>query len=167
MRPPIPAAVRRPIIGTRTAITALVSALLVVAVLAAVVTVAARDGDPVVDRDDLRASSGRVVAAVFSVAAGSWKADRNRASALVTADFAESYGDLLQGPPQSGVRSVVWRPTSSSIIESGRDWGETLTAFDVVTTLESGEPVTTTHTLWVRLAESAGTWKLSRVWEVA
>lgn len=152
---------RRPIIGVRAGVTALAVALAVVVALAVlVVSVAAGDGAP--DRDRLRAEAGRLVAEVFSVDAAGWKGKRATVTTLVTDDFAAAYGTLLQGPPQSGVRSVVWRPAASSVVGAGRDWGETLTVFDVVTTPESGAATTGTRTMWVRLTRSSGSWRLAR-----
>lgn len=150
----------RPILGTRAAVAALTVAVLVVAALAVSVTVAARDDEGAVDRDGLRAESGRIVAAVFSVEAGSKKGS---VASLVTEDFAATYGSLLRGTPASGVRSIRWRPTASAVIDAGTGWGETLTAFDVVTTPESGQAETGTRTLWIRLVRSGDTWKLARV----
>ncbi|GAB04763.1 hypothetical protein GII30_19830 [Gordonia amarae] len=150
----------RPIIGTRAAAAALAVAVLVVAVLAALVTVAARDNDGAVDRDGLRAESGRIVAAVFSVDAAGKK---DSVASLVTDDFAATYGSLLRGTPASGVRSIQWRPTASAVIDAGPGWGATLTAFDVVTTADSGKAETGTRTLWIRLVRSGDTWKLARV----
>lgn len=150
----------RPIIGTRAAAAALAVAVLVVAVLAVLVTVAARDDDGAVDRDGLRAESGRIVAAVFSVETAGKK---DSVASLVTDDFAATYGSLLRGTPAAGVRSIQWRPTASAVIDAGPGWGETLTAFDVVTTADSGQAETGTRTLWIRLVRSGGTWKLARV----
>jgi hypothetical protein len=147
---------RRPIVGVRAGALCLIIVALVAAILAVLVLVAATGRDSAPDRDGLRAESGRIVAAA-----------RKDVTSLVTGDFAATYGALLQGTPQSGVRSVVWRPTASAVIDDGPGWGEMLTVFDVTTTPESGQAVTGSRTLWVRLVRSGDAWKLARVEETA
>mgnify|MGYP001166927821 FL=1 len=163
----LPPVLRRPIIGVRAGALCLIIVALVAAILAVLVLVAATGRDSAPDRDGLRAESGRIVAVVFSVDAPGQADARGDVTSLVTDDFAATYGALLQGTPRSGVRSVVWRPTASAVIDDGPGWGETLTVFDVTTTPASGQAVTDSRTLWVRLVRSGDAWKLARVEETA
>ena len=84
----------------------------------------------------------------------------------MTGDFAATYGRCCRALRSPGY--AAWCGAHGV----GRDrrrtrLGEMLTVFDVTTTPESGQAVTGSRTLWVRLVRSGDAWKLARVEETA
>lgn len=156
------------IVGVRTAlifgtITVTVVAVLTVLLLRAVA--GARDDDQVAaTRSELREQASSIVAEVMSVDIADTDADRARARALVTGEFAASTGDALTAPPPTGVASIRWRPVRTALTDTGTGWGETLLAFDVTTvgTAACAAPIVTRRALAARFEQIDGRWLLTR-----
>jgi hypothetical protein len=146
-----------------------IGAVLVVALCAGAVVWAwqIHDDDErlAVNRGQALQQAGPLVAEVFSVGAGSYARDRERARALVTDEFAEQYAasfDMKTAPESS----VTWTPIETGISDVGPDHADVVVSAEVARSRPGSDPARTIKAVDVRLEKVGGVWKLDRADEV-
>ncbi|MFT3661256.1 MAG: hypothetical protein QM809_07605 [Gordonia sp. (in: high G+C Gram-positive bacteria)] len=125
---------------------------------------------PVAERVDgvaeLQRQAGRVVAAVFSAGADTWRRDRERARVLVTETFEASAGAALAADPPPGVRSVDWAPRQVGVVDVQHDTGTAVLVVQVTVTPTAGEPTARDTTVSADFARHRGVWLLDALDEL-
>ncbi|MEE4021507.1 hypothetical protein V1Y59_00345 [Gordonia sp. PKS22-38] len=115
-------------------------------------------------RTELRRDAGEIVAQVFSVDVSSWRADRDRARALIGGEFADRYATELTRPPADGVRSVIWRPEVVGVVDAEPDRGQTLIRTSVTTQgSDADESTTERRSITAQFDRLGGQWVLTAV----
>lgn len=158
---------RTAIIRTRRAVVLAVCAVVALVVVAFGVVGAARavahNSAVAQTRDDLRAHAGPTIAAVFTVHAATWQAERAHARALVGGDFARGFAAQLDREPARGVSSVEWRPGDTAVTSAERGSGTVLMTATVTTTRADAAPLIEQRTVSASFTDAGGRWLLTHV----
>ncbi len=151
-------------VGRRTWIAAAAAVVvLVVAFGWCVLAVASRSTETAAAdaRTSLAEQAPSVVASVFTVHGATWKQDRAQAREALAEPLATALRSALAVGPPAGVDSVVWAPSSTSVIDVDGDVGSALITVRVTVTPASGTRTVADRSVQADFTRVDGSWRLS------
>lgn len=119
------------------------------------------------NRSEVLELAGPAVATLFSVESGDIDAQRQRALAVVTDEFAREYGQFLKSTTEpSEPLTVTWEPVHTGISAVASDHVDAVVSAAVTEARPGAESIDYTKVLDVRFERSGDDWKIARADEV-